>query len=145
MAEATSQRTHATTAMKTLAIATIALASSALLVLPSAQDKTQKDGPLERLNVVERDLAQAKDKLAKQELELVDLRAWVSAQQGAAKAMQATLDESEKSGFTFGINPESRHALLRGWRSQLEAAGSEAKATPKVVAKGQAGAREKRP
>jgi hypothetical protein len=131
--------------MKTLALATFALASAALLVLPSAQDKTTKDGPLERLSVVERDLAQAKDKLAKQEAELADLRAWVAAQQAAAKVMQSTLDESEKAGFTFGINPESRHALLRGWRSQLDAAGSEAKSAPKTAAEDQGSARAKRP
>lgn len=116
------------------ALATIALASAALFVLVSAQDKTTKDGPLERLSVVEKDLAQAKDKLAKQEAELADLRAWVAAQQGAAKAMEATLDEAEKAGFTYGINPESRHALLRGWRSQLDAAGSDAKAAAKAAA-----------
>jgi hypothetical protein len=131
--------------MQKLALATIALASAALFVLPSAQDKTTKDGPLERLSVVERDLAQAKDKLAEQESELADLRAWVAAQRGAAKSMQATLDESEKAGFTFGINPESRHALLRGWRSQLDAAGSEAKSAPKTAAKDQGSARAKRP
>jgi hypothetical protein len=131
--------------MKTLALATFALASAALLVLPSAQDKTTKDGPLERLSVVERDLAQAKDKLAKQEAELADLRAWVAAQQAAAKVMQSTLDESEKAGFTFGINPESRRALLRGWRSQLDAAGSEAKSAPKTAAEDQGSARAKRP
>lgn len=113
--------------MKTIAIA----ATCALLVvvaLPSAQQKT-KDGPMDRLTVVERDLAQAKDKLAKQEAELADLKAWVAAQQSAAKSMQATLDESEQAGFTYGINPESRHALLRGWRAQLDAAGSTAKTT----------------
>jgi hypothetical protein len=131
--------------MKTLALATFALASAALLVLPSAQDRTTKDGPLERLSVVERDLAQAKDKLAKQEAELADLRAWVAAQQAAAKVMQSTLDESEKAGFTFGINPESRRALLRGWRSQLDAAGSEAKSAPKTAAEDQGSARAKRP
>jgi hypothetical protein len=131
--------------MKTLALATFALASAALLVLPSAQDKTTKDGPLERLSVVERDLAQAKDKLVKQEAELAGLRAWVAAQQAAAKAMQTTLDESERNGFTYGINPESRHALLRGWRSQLDASGAELKAAAKPAATEQAVAPGRRP
>ncbi|MEY2746159.1 MAG: hypothetical protein RL112_1201, partial [Planctomycetota bacterium] len=41
--------------------------------------------------------------------------------------------------------PESRHALLRGWRSQLDAAGSDAKAAPKAAAKAAAPARGQRP
>ena len=113
--------------MKTYSLAA-ACALLALALLPSAQQKA-KDGPMDRLQVVERDLAQAKDKLAKQETELAELKAWMAAQQAAAKAMQATLDESEQAGFTYGINPESRHALLRGWRAQLEAAGTAGKTT----------------
>lgn len=112
--------------MKTYALAAFALLAVAFL--PSAQQQP-KDGPMDRLQVVERDLAQAKDKLARQETELAELKAWMAAQQAAAKAMQATLDESEQAGFTYGINPESRTTLLRGWRAQLEAAGRAGKST----------------
>ena len=37
----------------------------------------------------------------------------------SAAAMEASLDEAEKLGFTYGINPNSRHVMLRGWREQL--------------------------
>lgn len=46
--------------------------------------------------------------------------------QGHAKSMQAlgsTLDEAEEKGFVKGINPESREALLAGWRRHIKTAG----------------------
>ena len=46
--------------------------------------------------------------------------------------MQATLDDSEKNGFTYGINPDSRHILLKGWRDQLAAMQKD---VPKAAAK----------
>ena len=107
--------------MKTVAVA-VGCAVLALMCLPSAQDKT-KDGPLERLMVVEKELAQTKDKLAKQQAELTELKDWVAAQKSSAKGMKSTLESAEKAGFTFGINPESRHTLLRGWREHLDSVG----------------------
>jgi hypothetical protein len=35
--------------------------------------------------------------------------------------MESVLDESEKAGFTYGINASSRELLLSGWRDQLAA------------------------
>jgi len=46
---------------------------------------------------------------------------YLDAQSKAARGMARTLDESEKAGFTYGMNPESRHVLLKGWRAQLSA------------------------
>ena len=46
---------------------------------------------------------------------------YLEVQAESAKAMTAVLDDSELKGFTFGINPESRIALLAGWRAALDA------------------------
>lgn len=51
--------------------------------------------------------------------EIAAIQAYLQKQASAAKQMQATLDASEKAGFTYGINPESRHLLLAGWRDKL--------------------------
>ena len=45
---------------------------------------------------------------------------YIDAQSKAAKAMVDVLDAAEKAGFTFGINPESRELLLKGWREELD-------------------------
>ncbi|MDZ4774439.1 MAG: hypothetical protein SGI72_15030 [Planctomycetota bacterium] len=47
---------------------------------------------------------------------------YLEAQSRSASSMAATLDEAERLGFTFGINPDSRMTLLRGWREQLTVA-----------------------
>ena len=46
---------------------------------------------------------------------------YLDAQAKSAAAMEKVLDDAEKAGFTYGINPDSRHLLLRGWRDQLSA------------------------
>ncbi|MBI5364288.1 MAG: hypothetical protein HZA53_14000 [Planctomycetes bacterium] len=43
---------------------------------------------------------------------------YLEAQAQTAKAMEKVLDDAEAKGFTFGINPDSRIALLAGWRDQ---------------------------
>ena len=73
--------------------------------------------------------AQAKD--AADARLLAEKNAKYAAEQAkAAAAMLETLDASEKAGFTFGINPESRIVLLRGWRDALEAAQRDVTALP---------------
>jgi len=47
------------------------------------------------------------------------------AQSDEASRMAKVLDESEKEGFTSGINFHSRELLLGGWRSQLEVQGED--------------------
>jgi hypothetical protein len=55
---------------------------------------------------------------------------YAAEQAKAAGAMLETLDATEKAGFTFGINPESRVLLLNGWRTALEAAQRDVPALP---------------
>ncbi len=55
---------------------------------------------------------------------------YAAEQAKAAAALIETLDASEKAGFTFGINPESRVLLLSGWRTALEAAQRDVPALP---------------
>jgi len=58
---------------------------------------------------------------------------YAAEQAKAASAMLATLDASEKAGFTFGINPESRVLLLTGWRAALDAAQRDVPVLPPPV------------
>jgi len=51
---------------------------------------------------------------------LDEAQKYIDAQAKWAKSMSNVLDESEKAGFTFGINPESREMLLKGWREELD-------------------------
>ena len=51
----------------------------------------------------------------------------------AAAALATALDEVEQKGFTFGINPESRVALLRGWREALAAAQRDVPIVPEPM------------
>ena len=62
---------------------------------------------------------------------LVEKTARYAAEQArAAQAMNNVLDASEKAGFTFGINPESRVVLLQGWRDALAAAQRDVPVVP---------------
>lgn len=58
---------------------------------------------------------------------------YAAEQAKAATAMLDVLDASEKAGFTFGINPDSRIVLLRGWREALEAARRDVPALPAPI------------
>ncbi len=55
---------------------------------------------------------------------------YAETQAKAAASMTETLDAAEKAGFTFGINPDSRVVLLRGWREALSAAQTNVPALP---------------
>ena len=88
---------------------------------PAAQDPS-----LDRITKLETDLAAAKlriealsTQLAESKKQLSATVKYVEQQAKAAGAMAEALDRSEREGFTFGINPDSRHTLLRGWREQL--------------------------
>lgn len=56
---------------------------------------------------------------------------YLVAQGESAKALGTALDESEKAGFTFGINPDSRKILLSGLREHVAALQKD---LPKVAA-----------
>lgn len=60
--------------------------------------------------------------------DLVDMTlTYLDTQSKAAKALEATLGDSESQGFTAGINAKSRETLLKGWRSYL---GDQQKGVP---------------
>ena len=77
----------------------------ALLALTAgygAEQNAQKQDAEARLAVVEQELAAVQD--------------YLQAQSKSAAVLAKALDESEKAGFTYGINPNSRKVLLKGWR-----------------------------
>jgi hypothetical protein len=108
-----------------LALVVSAVASLAWAASP------QQDAPLERLAVVEKELADLKARLAhleqggagtelarglQQDRERHEaLLAWARTQGEAAKALQGVLADAREKGFTAGINPASREALLAGF------------------------------
>ncbi len=66
----------------------------------------------------------ARDEIAALRKELAEASAlttqvstWASNQATGAAELAVVLDDSDQKGFTFGINPESRIALLAGWRA----------------------------
>lgn len=85
-----------------------------------------------RLEVVENDLVTTRQKTEMLSAELLETQAvlaktlqYLEAQAKSASTMSGTLDESERAGFTYGINAESRQILLRGWHEQLAAQQTE--------------------
>jgi cobalamin biosynthesis protein CobT len=96
---------------------------------PAARAAAGQDPVAERLEKVEADLATAKLRIESLSTELSDIKTKMGAaakyadgQAKAAAEMMDILDQAEREGFTYGINPDSRHTLLRGWRDQLAAA-----------------------
>jgi hypothetical protein len=91
--------------------------------------------PADRLDALEKEVAALRAKVdavkpsgSDQEValkkELADTRVlvnqlitWAAAQANGAAELERVFDDSEQKGFTFGINPDSRIALLAGWRS----------------------------
>jgi len=80
----------------------------------------------ERVQALEAQLAgasAAEESMASDVAELKELAeatvAYLDAQAKAAAKMERTLESSEEAGFTYGINPDSRHILLAGWRATL--------------------------
>lgn len=89
----------------------------------AASDAQARIAALEKDTAALRKVVEAQAKDAADAKVLAEKGARYAAEQAkAAAAMLGTLDESEKAGFTFGINPESRIVLLRGWRDALAAA-----------------------
>jgi septal ring factor EnvC (AmiA/AmiB activator) len=114
---------------------TLALALSLCLAV-AVQDKKPED-PTQRLASLEQEVAAQKRANAQFVKELKEQRAqldktvrYLNEQAKAAEALVGTLEASEKAGFTFGINPESREVLLRGWREALAAAQKDVPAPP---------------
>ncbi len=98
-----------------------------LLALGGTVQSAQEKGTLEeRVQDLEFQLKANRDVVDSLLAEVKDLQAhkasvetYLTAQALQAEAMAATLDESEREGFTQGINFKSREVLLAGWRDQL--------------------------
>jgi septal ring factor EnvC (AmiA/AmiB activator) len=103
-------------------VASALLASSlAFSAAPQNPDAVQQ-----RLDAMQRDILDSRSRMeqAIEELKgtrktIEEAQKYIEAQAKSAKAMAAVLDESEKQGFTYGINAGSREVLLAGWREQL--------------------------
>lgn len=102
--------------------------SAALLASSFAFNaRAQVQDPVQqRLDAIQRDILDSRAKVEQmsEEFKLLrktieDSQKYIEAQSKAAKAMSEVLDDSEKQGFTYGINPGSREALLKGWREEL--------------------------
>jgi hypothetical protein len=78
------------------------------------------------------DLADASKQLAEEKKRTEEIVAYLAKQAEGAKAMAQCLDASEKAGFTYGINPDSRVQLLAGWKAQLEAVQTDVPAAKKA-------------
>ncbi|MBM3992305.1 MAG: hypothetical protein FJ298_15055 [Planctomycetes bacterium] len=113
-------------------IAPLALVASAVASLAFARSPAQ-EAPLERLAALEKELAELKAKvagleqggantelgraLAEQRMRGDALAEWARAQGSAAATFQSTLQDARVKGFTAGINPASREALLSGFET----------------------------
>lgn len=123
----------------TLAFAVAAFALGAAFAAPSTPLAAQpaQDTPLERLEAVEKRLADLENQFAAlkgvkpvatdkdkpadaQGIEAVDKQlqsvlAYLGAQAEAAKRLDEVLKDADAKGFTFGINPDSRIVMLHGF------------------------------
>jgi hypothetical protein len=105
----------------------VAVAVAALVCgLASSQNTPAQDPALQRADKLEKDLAATRLRVEALSAEVADMKkqtaatlAYLESNAKSAALMAAALDESEKAGFTYGLNPDSRHILLRGWRDQL--------------------------
>jgi hypothetical protein len=105
-------------------VVTSALLASSLAFNASARPQ---DPFQQRLDVMQKDILDSRarveqlvEQLKGAHKTLDEAQKYIDAQAKSAKSMAAVLDESEKAGFTFGINPESREMLLKGWRAELD-------------------------
>jgi hypothetical protein len=105
----------------------VAVAVAALVCgLASSQNTPAQDPAVQRADKLEKDLAATRLRVEALSAEVADMKkqtagtlAYLESTAKSAAQMAAVLDESEKAGFTYGLNPDSRHILLRGWRDYL--------------------------
>jgi septal ring factor EnvC (AmiA/AmiB activator) len=109
----------------TFAIVAFALLATSLAFNAAAQ---AQDPLQQRLDAMQKDILDSRTRVEQlvEELKgtrttLEETQRYIDAQAKSAKSMAEVLDESEKAGFTFGINANSREVLLAGWREQLGA------------------------
>jgi hypothetical protein len=108
-----------------LLLAALAAVSS-FAVARSGPEQNNADHKIE---ILEKDITATRARLEQVSADLAETRAaldgalkYLADQSASAKKMAQTLDDSEQAGFTFGINPDSRKILLKGWRDDLAAA-----------------------
>lgn len=101
--------------------ASVAVISSLAFAKAPQQDTLDKRvEALEKEIVALRQRCDDSGKEVAQSRDLVDTTVkYLAAQAESAKALERALDESEKAGFTFGINPDSRKILLGGLREHV--------------------------
>jgi len=104
-------------------LASVLLASALAF---NASARTQ-DPVQQRLDAMQKDILDSRARVEKMVEELKGARKtldeaqkYIDAQAKAAAAMVEVLAAAEAAGFTFGINPESRELLLKGWREELD-------------------------
>jgi len=125
--------------MKTVSV--LVLASAVVIVAASGFSRSAasdvQDPVTHKIEILEQDLLSNRQKTEALAAELGETKAallktlrYLDAQAKVAQAMETTLDDSEKAGFTYGINPESRQLLLKGWREQLAGAQKDVPALP---------------
>jgi hypothetical protein len=107
------------------------------LAFSQGQGGQDKNDAQKRIESLEQDLGAQKQKydalaadVETTKVLLVKTLEYLDAQSKSAATMAETLDESERLGFTYGINPDSRTTLLAGWRAQLAAAQEALPAVP---------------
>ncbi|MFN0008577.1 MAG: hypothetical protein ACKVXR_11800 [Planctomycetota bacterium] len=96
---------------------------------PPARAAARQDPVAERIDKLEAELATAKLRIEALSTEISDVKTkmgatakYAESQAKAAAEMESVLAQAEREGFTYGINPDSRHTLLRGWRELLATA-----------------------
>jgi hypothetical protein len=116
---------------------TSTLALALTVALATLVQEKKPDDTAQRLATVEQELAAHRRAAVLLTKEVGELRTlldktvrYVNEQSKAAETMALTLDASEKAGFTYGINPDSRTILLRGWRDALAAAQKDVPTPP---------------
>lgn len=104
------------------------LGGSALVAQQTPPKDSDQDALATRVDKLEKALAAANvqvrgltDELGKTEALLDQTVRYLQDQSKSAAQLAQALDQVEQLGFTYGINPKSREALLAGWRERLSA------------------------
>ena len=112
--------------MKHQLVIVLLTAATVLGSLAFSQNPPAQATPEKRIEKLEGELAATRQHVEALAAELTAANGrltavvkYLDAQSKGAAGMSSTLDASEKAGFTYGINPDSRLILLEGWREQL--------------------------
>ena len=104
--------------LSVLGAALVAATAFSLAGNPPGQSDLQKE--VDRLRADVNELkkksadADVKEELKKTQAQLVETQSYLVSLGESSQALAEALNDAEKKGFTFGINPDSRIALLQG-------------------------------